>query len=523
MISKLGPHTIRASESALVWARAAGIVKALDDTAALRQATRARVRVFRRYFPQQDFDRNGAAVVDEVLAALGDAPATHVELFNEAAQRLGQGLERHVEMTREAVARLKERRPDLTLAAFSFSTGNPEPEDWVYLKAHGYGGASCISMHEYWAAQGFSTWNALRYRRVHEWTGGQHPPFVVTECGRDRVEGGPPGWKLAGITDEQYLAELRAYDAEIAKDAYVIGAVVFTAGPTPDWEAFSTDGIEGALVAETGPLPTPPVYSPPAPAPVEPPEPPAPQPKPTPTPGGTVDTYDQWSMPKRRSTAHVENYGPLKRPKTTGVVVHSTAGVSSTLAKEFIGTINWFQNPEAGVSAHAVIGPSEVAACVPEDEVAWHARENNSTHLGLELAWPDTPAYAEVITIPSNYYEYAGELIARWAKKYGFPLRWVTSQSQPGLILHKETEAGKRDGKRDPTGRFDKDALLQAALRWQAKLGGTPVPTPPKPSPPKPDAVTDALNGLAHHLNQAEANVEQARAKMVELKKAIGR
>jgi hypothetical protein len=248
-------------------------------------------------------------------------------------------------------------------------------------------------------------------------------------------------------------------------------------------------------------------------------------PTPPPPPGGTVDTYDQWSMPKRRSAAHPENYSAARRPKTVGVVVHSTAGTSPTLAKEFIGTVNWFQNPEAGVSAHAVVGPTEVAACVPEDEVAWHARANNNTHLGLELAWPDTPVYGNTEYL-AKHYEHAGELIARWAKKYGFPLRWVATQTAPGLILHKESEAGKADGKRDPTGLFDKNALLDACNRWSIKIGGQPAP----PAPPVVDPVTDAINGVRHHLlaaayaadRQVEA-VAAAKRELDELVQALGR
>lgn len=187
MPSKLGPHAIRPTPEAVDWARVAPVVKAIDDTTALRQATRATIRLFRHYFPLQDIERPGADVAAEVLRGLGDAPATHVELFNETAQRLGQGLERHVEMTREAIAYVAQHRPDLTVVAFCFSTGNPEREDWEYLRARRYGNARVIGLHQYFSKNGFTLYNGLRHRLVHEWTEGDHPPFIVNECGIDDV------------------------------------------------------------------------------------------------------------------------------------------------------------------------------------------------------------------------------------------------------------------------------------------------------------------------------------------------
>jgi len=64
--------------------------------------------------------------------------------------------------------------------------------------------------------------------------------------GRDEIdrEGGRRGWRLSGISGDQYLAELSAYEAELVKDAYVVGATVFTSGPTTDWQAYGLDGLD---------------------------------------------------------------------------------------------------------------------------------------------------------------------------------------------------------------------------------------------------------------------------------------
>jgi GH25 family lysozyme M1 (1,4-beta-N-acetylmuramidase) len=183
-------------------------------------------------------------------------------LFNETAMRLGQGLERHVEMTREAIDYVRSWRPDLTVVAFSFSTGQPEQADWDYLWAHDYGGAHVIGLHEYWGAQGFTSWNALRHRTVHFWANWDHPPFLITECGRDRVEGGKGGWRADGLSEDAYLAELLAYEQELLKDPYMLAATPFTGGPTPDWQNFTTDPISGRLAAVATPLPPPPEVQP---------------------------------------------------------------------------------------------------------------------------------------------------------------------------------------------------------------------------------------------------------------------
>jgi len=248
----LGPHAILSTPAALAWAARAGIVKSLDNGDILRAATLAKIRVFRHYFATQDFNRSGASVVSDVLAALGSAPATHVELFNEGSATLGAGLERHVALTAEAVAALRVSRPDLTLIGFCFGTGNCTASDWAYLRAHQFGGVSVVGLHAYWGNAGYTPFEALRYRTL--WNDGD-PLLAITECGRDRVEGGIGGWIADGLSPSRYAAELTAYDTEISKDSYVLGATPFTAGPTPDWANYSTDTVS-SLLAGVSPVAT---------------------------------------------------------------------------------------------------------------------------------------------------------------------------------------------------------------------------------------------------------------------------
>lgn len=69
------------------------------------------------------------------------------------------------------------------------------------------------------------------------------------------AEGGTVGWKLSGITGEEYVRLLKAYDTELQRDDFVLGATVFTAGPTPDWANFDTDEISHLLIGEVPHVP----------------------------------------------------------------------------------------------------------------------------------------------------------------------------------------------------------------------------------------------------------------------------
>ncbi len=138
------------------------------------------------------------------------------------------------------------------------------------------------------------------------------------------------------------------------------------------------------------------------------------------------------------------------RPKTLGVVLHSTRGGTASAATDYEATINWFVNPNSQVSAHVVIGPQRVCRMVDDADQAWHAEEHNATHLGMEIAQPkiDTP-------FSDFQYEAAAILVREWCAKYNLPLKHVTDSSERGMIGHEETAQGRRVGKTDPGPRFD--------------------------------------------------------------------
>jgi hypothetical protein len=139
-----------------------------------------------------------------------------------------------------------------------------------------------------------------------------------------------------------------------------------------------------------------------------------------------------------------------------GVVIHATRGGRADAEADYRATISCFLAPASEVSAHVVVGPNRVCRMVDDADVAWHAEENNRTHLGIELAQPraDTP-YSDF------QYRAAARIVRRWCESYGLPLEHVGSQYRRGIIGHEETEQGRRCGKSDPGPRFDWDRFMR--------------------------------------------------------------
>jgi hypothetical protein len=73
------------------------------------------------------------------------------------------------------------------------------------------------------------------------------------------------------------------------------------------------------------------------------------------------------------------NYATGRTSAITHVVVHVTQG-------SYAGSISWFQNPDAQVSAHYVVRSSdgEVTQTVRDGDTAWHARSGNPYSIGIE-------------------------------------------------------------------------------------------------------------------------------------------
>ena len=79
------------------------------------------------------------------------------------------------------------------------------------------------------------------------------------------------------------------------------------------------------------------------------------------------------------TAAHSTNYTASRSAAVGAVTLHTAQG-------SYAGTISWFQNSTANVSAHYVIRSSDgqVTQMVREAHTAWHARNHNSYTLGIE-------------------------------------------------------------------------------------------------------------------------------------------
>lgn len=90
------------------------------------------------------------------------------------------------------------------------------------------------------------------------------------------------------------------------------------------------------------------------------------------------------------------NYGAGRSAAVTHVAEHIAEGT-------YAGTISWFRNCAAGVSAHYVVRSSDgqVTQMVRESDTAWHVASNNSYSIGIEhegwagdCAWYTAAMYA---------------------------------------------------------------------------------------------------------------------------------
>lgn len=232
-MTKLGPHVLNPTTAALDWAKRAPIVKTVNRIDALKVAPPNAIRVFRQSYDNEMDTTDPHGTISKILAGLKgyEHPNLYIQIWCGAHP------------TRDQLTTAVGILHDLGLKTVgsSWFTGDYIQADWdaaVAAKVDAFGPQA------YWGNSGFTLDHAVHYRRF--WVNGQ-PPVLILECGRDQVEGGKGGWKKDGVSADYYTKELLAYDAEISKDAYVLGATPFSSGPTPDWAAFDMDPISPHL------------------------------------------------------------------------------------------------------------------------------------------------------------------------------------------------------------------------------------------------------------------------------------
>jgi len=112
------------------------------------------------------------------------------------------------------------------------------------------------------------------------------------------------------------------------------------------------------------------------------------------------------------NAASTSNYRAGRSQSISTIVIHVTQG-------SYAGTISWFKNPSAQVSAHYVIRSSDgqVTQMVAEKDTAWHVGSENGYTIGIEHeGFVDQPSW-----FTDAMYRSSAALTANIADRRGIP------------------------------------------------------------------------------------------------------
>ena len=286
-MTKLGPHILGNSSQAAQWLRAgAPVVKLVGNFGlAPEAATLPHRPIVIGRFVETFLDPNRLIHNDpiaEARAYVANFLDTHIRL-NPAVQAWEgpneciitdlSAMRWYALFLREFARIIIESYKKVPVIG-NWSVGNPDYPMWAEyrpaLEMVGRYGGAILGRHNY-AGPDQTTWPflLLRHRednRIFSEMGFPNLPVLITECGADGVPfGNPPGraWKeLYGSDAHLYYGEILApFDAELRRDAYVLGATVFTSGD--GWERHNIEGaVTDLLIANTRPS-APPIEPPP--------------------------------------------------------------------------------------------------------------------------------------------------------------------------------------------------------------------------------------------------------------------
>ncbi|MFH8443115.1 N-acetylmuramoyl-L-alanine amidase [Streptomyces sp. NPDC018026] len=155
--------------------------------------------------------------------------------------------------------------------------------------------------------------------------------------------------------------------------------------------------------------------------------------------------------------AYSGNYATGRSSPITTVVVHVTQG-------SYAGSISWFQNPSAQVSAHYVVRSSDglITQAVREGDTAWHARSATPYSVGVEhKGYVDDPAWFDAL------YRSSAALTRHLTDKYGIP------KDRAHIVGHSEVPGSDHT---DPGPNWDW-AYCMSLVRADDGATGTPFPT----------------------------------------------
>src|SRR5262249_21339744 len=96
---------------------------------------------------------------------------------------------------------------------------------------------------------------------------------------------------------------------------------------------------------------------------------------------GPLALSPEYPGASRFEPANGKNFHAVSGTRTVNrIVIHITDG-----GGKLDGTVSWFKDPSARVSAHYIVGQDgEVVQMVKHNDVAWHASSANGDSIGIE-------------------------------------------------------------------------------------------------------------------------------------------
>ena len=296
MPTKLGAHILRPAADLGAYIQAGpAVVKLVGEWGLAHDISEGVLVIGRRHQASYDAQLQRVSgktpseaaqqfVQDQLATYQSNPYITYWEGHNEPVWNTAEEMGWYAQFEIERMRLMAER--GLKCVIGNYATGSPDLALWAAFlpalqAARQY--HAILGLHEYscpwmwWMTgkhqldpnedEGDEGWTTLRYRKIYR----QHlipnglgdVPLVITECGIDPlVQPQPPdspggAWKQLGSfwaerngepdKADYYFRQLVWYDRELQKDAYVIGATVFTWGSFgPPWSDFDVAGTDVA-------------------------------------------------------------------------------------------------------------------------------------------------------------------------------------------------------------------------------------------------------------------------------------
>jgi V8-like Glu-specific endopeptidase len=178
------------------------------------------------------------------------------------------------------------------------------------------------------------------------------------------------------------------------------------------------------------------------------------------------------------------NFRAVSAPRTISrVVIHITDG-----GRSINGPISWFQNPQAGVSAHYIVGQDgEVVQMVRDNDVAWHARAANGDSIGIEHV-----ANTRGLAPTADEYRASAALVAWLCGQFSIPV------DRTHILGHSEADPGTSHS-----------GCPNAVWDWDTYMGLVSAANQPAPAAAASSAAALALASGRKRLRQLRATAQE--------------